>query len=42
LLTGERPEPAFLITQPFEPLVVLRGDQQALFFERNAASDAST
>jgi DNA-directed RNA polymerase specialized sigma24 family protein len=37
LLTGERPEPAFLITKPFEPSVVSAVISQALFFERNAS-----
>jgi CheY-like chemotaxis protein len=37
LLTGERPEPAFLITKPFQPSVVSAVISQALFFERNAS-----
>lgn len=37
LLTGMRPEPAFLITKPFEPSVVSAVISQALFFERNAS-----
>lgn len=32
LLTGERPEPAFLITKPFRPEVVRTAISQALFF----------
>ena len=36
LLTGERPEPAFLITKPFRPTTVQAVISQALFFERNA------
>lgn len=36
LLTGERPEPAFLITKPFMPDMVTALISQALFFERNA------
>ncbi len=32
LLTGERPEPAFLITKPFRPEVVRAAISQALFF----------
>jgi CheY-like chemotaxis protein len=36
LLTGERPEPAFLITKPFRPATVSAVISQALFFERNA------
>ena len=33
LLTGERPEPAFLVTKPFEPEVVKAVISQALFFD---------
>jgi len=36
LLTGERPEPAFLITKPFQPETVKAVISQALFFQRNA------
>jgi CheY-like chemotaxis protein len=36
LLTGERPEPAFLISKPFQPSTVSALISQALFFERNA------
>ena len=35
LLTGERPEPAFLITKPFQPETVKAVISQALFFERH-------
>ena len=35
-LTGERPEPAFLIAKPFEPATVSAVTSQALFFERSA------
>jgi DNA-directed RNA polymerase specialized sigma24 family protein len=35
-LTGERPEPAFLIPKPFQPATVSAVISQALFFERNA------
>lgn len=36
LLTGERPEPAFLITKPFLPNAVKAAISQALFFEEEA------
>jgi DNA-directed RNA polymerase specialized sigma24 family protein/CheY-like chemotaxis protein len=36
-LTGERPEPAFLIAKPFEPATLSALISQALFFGRNAA-----
>jgi DNA-directed RNA polymerase specialized sigma24 family protein/CheY-like chemotaxis protein len=36
LLTGERPEPAFLITKPYQPDTVKAIVSQALFFERCA------
>jgi CheY-like chemotaxis protein len=39
-LTGERPEPAFLIAKPFQPSAVSAVISQALFFERNARSSA--
>jgi hypothetical protein len=32
LLTGEKPEPAFLITKPFHPETVKAAIGQALFF----------
>jgi DNA-directed RNA polymerase specialized sigma24 family protein len=35
-LTGERPEPAFLITKPFQPALISAVVSQALFFDRNA------
>jgi CheY-like chemotaxis protein/DNA-directed RNA polymerase specialized sigma24 family protein len=36
LLTGEKPEPAFLITKPFQPEAVKAAISQALFFDRKA------
>lgn len=33
LLTGERPEPTFLVTKPFNPDMVKALISQALFFE---------
>lgn len=36
LLTGERPEPAFLITKPFQVDTVRAAISQALFFDRRA------
>jgi DNA-directed RNA polymerase specialized sigma24 family protein len=36
LLTGERPEPAFLVTKPFNPDTVKALISQALFFDRQA------
>jgi hypothetical protein len=36
-LTGQRPEPAFLIAKPFQPATVSAVVSQALFFERNAS-----
>jgi CheY-like chemotaxis protein len=41
LLTGEKPEPAFLITKPFQPDMVTAIISQALFFEANAHGAAS-
>jgi CheY-like chemotaxis protein/DNA-directed RNA polymerase specialized sigma24 family protein len=38
LLTGERPEPTFLITKPFRPETVKAVISQALFFDRRAES----
>jgi CheY-like chemotaxis protein len=35
-LTGERPEPAFLISKPFQPASVSAIASQALFFGRSA------
>ncbi len=37
-LTGQRPEPTFLITKPFAPAMVSAVVSQALFFEQNAKS----
>jgi DNA-directed RNA polymerase specialized sigma24 family protein len=39
-LTGERPEPAFLIAKPFQPATVSAVISQALFFERRAKRGA--
>jgi CheY-like chemotaxis protein len=39
LLTGERPEPAFLITKPFLPETVKAAVGQALFFQSRARSE---
>jgi DNA-directed RNA polymerase specialized sigma24 family protein/CheY-like chemotaxis protein len=36
LLTGKKPEPAFLITKPFQPDAVKAAISQALFFDRRA------
>ena len=36
LLTGQRPEPAFLVTKPFHPDMVKALVSQALFFQQNA------
>ncbi len=38
LLTGERPEPAFLIAKPFRPATVSAVISQALFFDRKATN----
>ena len=40
LLTGERPEPAFLVTKPFNPDMVKALISQALFFNRHAKAAA--
>lgn len=40
LLTGERPEPAFLVTKPFNPDMVKALISQALFFDRQAKAAA--
>jgi DNA-directed RNA polymerase specialized sigma24 family protein len=40
-LTGERPEPAFLIAKPFQPATVSAIISQALFFERKARRRAA-
>ncbi len=37
LLTGERPEPTFLITKPFHPTTVRAAISQALFFAESVA-----
>lgn len=41
LLTGERPEPAFLVTKPFVPDMVKALISQALFFEQKAGTKAA-
>lgn len=40
LLTGERPEPAFLITKPFTPEMVKAVVSQALFFDTSSKAAA--
>ena len=40
LLTGERPEPAFLVTKPFEPSAVSALISQALFFQEDVKNAA--
>ncbi|MBA3043023.1 MAG: response regulator [Alphaproteobacteria bacterium] len=40
LLTGERPEPAFLVTKPFNPDMVKALISQALFFNERVAEGA--
>lgn len=40
LLTGERPEPAFLVTKPFEPKAVSALISQALFFQEEVKNAA--
>jgi CheY-like chemotaxis protein len=40
LLTGQRPEPAFLITKPYDPNAVKAAIWQALFFRTAASIDA--
>ncbi|MGO4334429.1 response regulator [Labrys sp. KB_33_2] len=37
LLTGQQPEPAFLITKPFRPEIVKATISQALFFDKRAS-----
>ncbi|HLZ82151.1 MAG TPA: response regulator, partial [Caulobacteraceae bacterium] len=39
--TGERPEPAFLITKPFDPATVKAAIGQALFFHPRHAPTAA-
>jgi CheY-like chemotaxis protein/DNA-directed RNA polymerase specialized sigma24 family protein len=41
LLTGEKPEPAFLVTKPFRPETVKATISQALFFDRKAGRKAT-
>ncbi len=41
LLTGERPEPTFLITKPFQPETVKAAIGQALFFHPRRAKEAA-
>ena len=40
LLTGERPEPTFLVTKPFNPDMVKALISQALFFDETASVEA--
>ena len=40
LLTGERPEPAFLVTKPFDENMVKALISQALFFNQSARAAA--
>ena len=40
LLTGQRPEPTFLLTKPFQPDMVKASISQALFFDRKASRAA--
>ena len=37
LLTGERPEPTFLITKPYDPNAIKATVSQALFFGTTAS-----
>ena len=41
LLTGERPEPTFLITKPFQPETVKAAISQALFFHPSRQQEAA-
>lgn len=41
LLTGQRPEPTFLLTKPFQPAMLKALISQALFFEQKAGSKAA-
>lgn len=41
LLTGERPEPAFLLTKPYNPAMLSAVMSQALFFEKKAGKMAA-
>lgn len=40
LLTGERPEPTFLVTKPFNPEMVKALISQALFFNETTKAAA--
>ena len=40
LLTGERPEPTYLITKPFEPETIIATIGQALLMHRDVDLDA--
>ena len=40
LLTGQRPEPAFLVTKPFDPRMVKAQISQALFFNEAVSVSA--
>ena len=40
LLTGERPEPTFLVTKPFNPDMVKALISQALFFDEGSRAAA--
>jgi DNA-directed RNA polymerase specialized sigma24 family protein len=40
LLTGERPEPAYLVTKPFQPAMVSALISQALFFDESSKKAA--
>ncbi len=40
LLTGERPEPTFLITKPFQPNAIRAAISQALFFSTSSKDDS--
>jgi len=42
LLTGEKPEPAFLVTKPFNPDMVKALISQALFFNTGSENDKKT
>jgi DNA-directed RNA polymerase specialized sigma24 family protein len=42
LLTGDKPEPAFLITKPFQAEAVKAAISQALFFDRRAGKQVGT
>src|SRR5690606_36311365 len=41
LLTGQRPEPTFLLTTPFQPAMLKALISQALFFEQRAGAKAA-